>query len=81
MPRASNFYAGDFFGWDGVRVVDVVSERCNPNPNLIIRATTSLIVILVDIAQEYARSHRHCQLVADNELKMSIKLQLKEVIN
>ena len=75
MPRASNFYAGDFFGWDGVRVVDVVSGCRNPM-NLFIRAT-----IVVDIAQEYARSHRHSQLVADNELKMSIKLQLKEVIN
>ena len=44
-----------------MKVVDVVSERRNPM-SLIIRATTSLTVILVDIAQKYARSHRHSQL-------------------
>ena len=81
LPRASNFYAGDFFGWDGVRVVDVVSERRNPISNLIIRATTSLTVILVDIAQKYTMSHTHSQLVAENELNMIFKLQLKEVVN
>ena len=37
LPRASNFYPGDFFGWDATRVEDVVSGRRNPNPNLIIR--------------------------------------------
>ena len=63
-----------------MKVVDVVSERRNPM-SLIIRATTSLTVILLHIGQKYARSNRRSQLVAENELDMIFKLQLKEVIN